>query len=337
MDVSPLVSIITPTYNHEKYISDCINSVLAQTYQNWEMIIIDDGSTDDTFNIAQSIAKDDQRISVFTQRNIGISRLAETYNLGLSKSKGKYIAVLEGDDVWLPEKLSIQVSGLEKDDSFVLSYGQAYSSHADLKSDYKLNSFWNISTEIKENDPVGSIAKRILFENFIPALTVIIRLECLKSIGGFKQPHHLPLVDLPTWMELSLYGKFYFVNVPVARWRVYPNQVTKTYTAEMWEGFYQHALSFYKEHPSVFGSEITRKSLDKFYFRKLVIAHSRSGRYQLIRKNFREARKSYARSIFHYGFHEPLWKVRSVIGILFSFFHLDIEGFARMLGRVSYK
>jgi hypothetical protein len=105
----------------------------------------------------------------------------------------------------------------------------------------------------------------------------------------------------------------------------------------MWEGFYQHALSFYEKHQSVFGLQVTRKSIDKFYFKKLVIAHSRSGRYQLIRKNFKEARKSYTRSIFHYGFYEPLWKVRSFIGILFSFFHLDIEGLARKLGRVSYK
>jgi glycosyltransferase involved in cell wall biosynthesis len=337
MDVSPLVSIITATYNHEKYISDCIHSVLAQTYQNWEMIIVDDGSNDNTYNIAQSFAKEDQRITVFTQKNIGIFRLAETYNFGLTKSKGKYIAVLEGDDVWLPEKLALQVSGLEKDDNLVLSYGQAYSSNEDLKSDYKLNSFENISTEVKENDPVGSLAKWIIYENFIPALTVVIRRESLELTGGFKQPNNLPLVDLPTWMDLSLRGKFCFVNVPLARWRVYPNQVTKTYTAEMWEGFYQHALSFYEKHQSVFGLQVTRKSIDKFYFKKLVIAHSRSGRYQLIRKNFKEARKSYTRSIFHYGFYEPLWKVRSFIGILFSFFHLDIEGLARKLGRVSYK
>ena len=106
---SPLVSIITPTYNHEKYIGECIRSVQSQTYSNWEMLIVDDGSTDNTFSIASELAAGDSRIHVYTQKNIGIFRLCETYNFALSESKGKYIAVLEGDDVWLPEKLSVQV------------------------------------------------------------------------------------------------------------------------------------------------------------------------------------------------------------------------------------
>ena len=337
MDAVPLVSIITPTYNHEKYISDCIHSVLTQTYQNWEMIIVDDGSIDNTYNIAHSCAEKDHRITVFAQKNIGIFRLAETYNFALKQSKGKYIAVLEGDDVWLPEKLALQVTGLEKDDHAVLSYGKAYSSREDLDFNYQLISLEHIPNEIKTNNPIGMIANRILFENFIPALTVVIRRESLDMIGGFKQSNHLPLVDLPTWIELSLYGKFIFVNSPCARWRVYPNQVTKTYTAEMWEGFYQHAISFYERHKSFFDKQVSRKGIDKFYFKKLVIAHSRSGRYQLIRKNFKEARKSYVRSILYYGFNEPSWKVRSFIGLIFSFFHLDIEWLAKSLGRASYK
>lgn len=334
---TPLVSIITPTYNHEKYITDCINSVISQTYQNWEMIIVDDGSTDNTYGIAKSFAEKDPRIKTFTQQNIGIFRLAETYNFALKESCGKYIAVLEGDDVWLENKLSIQIHELEKDSSLILSYGQAFSAKEDLSSNYQLNTFEHISKQIKENNPIGSIAKQILFENFLPALTVIIRKENLIKIGGFNQPFKLPLVDLPTWIELGMMGKFSFIDAPLAKWRVYPNQVTKTYTAEMWEGFYKHSLSFYDKHYSAFEKEIRKKDIINFYNKKLVIANSRSGRYKLIRKDFKGARKNYYKSIFCFGFNEPLWKIRSIIGLLFGLFHLDIELFAKVLGRVSYK
>lgn len=332
-----MVSIITPTYNHEKYIADCINSVLAQNYQNWEMIIVDDGSTDNTYSIAKSFAENDNRISVFTQENIGIFRLCETYNFALAKSKGEYIAVLEGDDVWLPKKLQLQVAELERNKKAVLSFTQAYASSEDMSKNIQLNSFEHIGSDIKNNNPIGSLTQHIIFENFLPALSVVIRRESLMTIGGFKQPNKLPLVDLPTWIELSLLGEFCFISEPCAKWRVYPHQVTKTYTAEMWEGFYLHAMSFFAKHESFLSAKISKKELETFYAKKLVMAHSRSGRYKLIRKNFKDARVNYMKSIFDYGLHEPIWKLRSVIGLLFSFLHLDIEWLAKLIGRVSYK
>jgi len=92
MITGPLVSIITPTYNHEKYIGDCIKSVQNQIYTNWEMIVISDGSTDETLLIAQSFAEKDSRIRIFSQSNVGIFRLAETYNFALKQTRGTYIA-----------------------------------------------------------------------------------------------------------------------------------------------------------------------------------------------------------------------------------------------------
>ncbi len=333
-----LVSIITPTYNHEKFISDCINSVLNQTYQNWEMIIVDDGSTDSTFIVAKEFAKKEPRIKVFTQKNIGIFRLAETYNFALSQSSGKYIAVLEGDDVWLPEKLEKQIPTLEEDDDIVLSWGRAYSSSVDLTTDYNMNLLINRDEKIITNTPVKSACEDFLYINFIPALTVILRRSTLESIGGFIQNFNLPLVDLPTWQQIALLGKFSFIDEPLGKWRFYPTQVTKTYTVEITEGFYKLALSYYKQNKNYFDSiNFKEKKLHKFYSKKLVICYSRSGRYKLIRKEFKRARKDYFISIFRFGFNEPIWKLRSLIGILFSIFKADIETFTKLIGRVSYK
>lgn len=335
---TPLVSIITPTYNHEKYIADCIHSAQQQTYTNWEMIVIDDGSTDNTFSIAKSFAENDKRIVVQTQKNVGIFRLADTYNLALSISKGKYIAVLEGDDVWLPEKLSLQVPTLEADNDAVLSWGRAFSSSVDLSIDYNMNLLIDREISILTNTPLKSACKDFLFINFIPALTVLVRKSALEKIGGFIQNFNLPLVDLPTWQQLSLIGKFTFIDAPLGKWRFYSTQVTKTYTVEITEGFYQLALNFYQQNLLHFeNTNLDINQLHEFYKKKLVICYSRSGRYKLIRRDFKGARKDYFKSIFCFGIKEPVWKLRSVVGIAFSLFNADVEGLTKKLGRITYK
>lgn len=333
---NPLVSIITPTYNHEKFISDCIESVLQQTYSNWEMIIVDDGSTDRTYEIALQYASKDDRIKVFTQKNVGIFRLAETYNFALSKSEGKYIAVLEGDDVWVAEKLEWQINEMEKNENIVLSWGRAYSSSFDLSKNLELFPINNYGEKIFNNNPIGYSLNKLIYTCFIPALTVIIRRSELKE--GFIQKYDLPLVDLPTWQYLALKGKFSYINVPLGSWRIYPNQITKTYTANMAEGFYKLAMELYSKNAELLSElDITKGKINNYFLDLLVINYSRSGRYKLLRADFKGARKDYLKSVFKFGFHKPDWKIRSLIGILFSVFNKDIEGFTKKIGRVSYK
>lgn len=336
---SPLVTIITPTYNHESFIADCIKSVLNQTYTNWEMIIVDDGSTDNTFSEATKLAETDSRIQVFTQKNVGIFKLGETYNFALAKAKGKYIAILEGDDVWLPEKLDLQVSTMESNPEAILSWGKAYRSKADLGELYALNpTVEEFDEKLFTNNPIGTITNKLLFENFISALTILIRKSTLDQIGGFIQNNGLPLVDLPTLQQLSLKGTFTYINEPLGKWRTYPLQVTKIHAVQMAEGFYKLSLDFFRENKSYFESfSINEKKIHKFYNRLLVVSYSRSARYKLIRKDFSGARKDYLKSIFCFGINKPDWKLRSIIGLMFSLFHSDIETFTKKLGRISYK
>jgi len=98
--------------------------------------------------LQKNFADGDPRIQLYTQTNVGIFRLGETYNFALSKAKGKYIAVLEGDDVWMPAKLEMQLSEMEADENIVLSFGKAYSSSSDLKSDYSLSDFSARSVDV---------------------------------------------------------------------------------------------------------------------------------------------------------------------------------------------
>ena len=333
----PLVSIISPTYNHEKFIADCIESVLAQSYTNWEMIIIDDGSTDSTYTIACDYSKKDKRIKSFTQKNIGIFRLGESYNFALKQSAGEYVAILECDDVWLPEKLKIQVDMLEQKPECVLSWGKAYLSATDLSYNYYLAPQVDKDVNLFNNKPVGVFLKKFI-KNFIPAVTIVIRRSALIEIGGFIQGFNLPLVDVPTTFELLMRGEFAYIDKPLGHWRIYPNQVTKTYIGQMTTSFYALIQSFLQRFPIVFQEQgITKKEIDDHFRNQLVVAYSRSGRYKLIRKDFKGARKDYLHSIIHYGLVQPTWKLRSLVGFFFSFFRLDVEWLARLIGHDSYK
>ena len=119
--MSELVSIITPTYNAEKFITETLKSVQNQTYQNWEMILVDDASTDKTIKIISDFAEKDSRIKLFKlEKNSGngFSR-----NVALEKAVGKYIAYLDADDLWFPNKLEKQIAFLKENNShFTFSF-----------------------------------------------------------------------------------------------------------------------------------------------------------------------------------------------------------------------
>jgi len=118
-----LISVIIPAYNAEKYISETIESVIAQTYTNWELLVIDDGSTDATTDIVRSFAGRDERIHLYiNEKNMGVAR---TRNRGFDLARGEYIALLDSDDVWLSEKLARQLSLAQQTGAEIIycSYG----------------------------------------------------------------------------------------------------------------------------------------------------------------------------------------------------------------------
>jgi len=203
----PKVSIITPTYNHERYIEQCINSALNQSYPNWEMLIVDDGSDDTTPDIVSGFT--DRRVKYYRQLHKGPQRLGETYNFALSQSSGELIAILEGDDFWPHNKLELQIKSFA-DPNVVLSFGQfifAYDMDSIVK--YRKPPFSPAYT-LNNNTPIGT-ALPTLFGGTAPAaVTIMIRKEALDTIGGFKQLFNNPYVDFPTLLELSMLGRFHY-------------------------------------------------------------------------------------------------------------------------------
>ena len=112
--MSELISIITPLYNSENFIQDMIKSVQGQTYRNWEMIVIDDGSQDNGPNIVRKISKEDERIKLIIQKKH--SGPSKVRNIAIELAKGRYLAFLDSDDMWHEEKLEKQIRFMQSNE-----------------------------------------------------------------------------------------------------------------------------------------------------------------------------------------------------------------------------
>lgn len=120
---SPLISVVMPAYNAERFLEEAVRSVMDQTFQDWELLILEDCATDGTYALAERLAAEDDRITLLKNEwNMGV---AKTRNRGFDLCRGKYVALLDSDDVWHPEKLAMQISLAEKTGADIIycSYG----------------------------------------------------------------------------------------------------------------------------------------------------------------------------------------------------------------------
>lgn len=231
---TPTVSVVTVTHNHENWIVDCIWSVRRQTYTDWEMLVLDDGSTDRTQSQMMACASYDSRITAISQDNKGVFKLAENYNTLLAKAKGKYIAVLDGDDMWYKDKLQRQVDALEAHPECVFSWGRIEHMSANMQTVQRVVPVLGTTDDQYYNNwPVGSILKVLIDRNPVGCPTYFIRKDALDRIGGFQQDKAVVCVDYMTLVRLALVGEFYFDRNVLARYRVSPNQMSQVHRSVM--------------------------------------------------------------------------------------------------------
>ena len=168
MEKQPLVSVIMPCYNMERYIADTIHSVINQTYTDWELLIVDDASTDGTVALVQSIAEQDERIRFSV--NAEHSGIAPTRNRCIENSTGRYLAFLDADDVWHPNKLQQQLQFMQEHkvefsyssydliDENGKTLGKTIQTAGDLNyNDYLRNTIIGCSTVMLDTDRVGLV------------------------------------------------------------------------------------------------------------------------------------------------------------------------------------
>lgn len=199
------VSVITPSYNSEKYIAETIRSVQGQTYQDWEMIIVDDHSDDDTCKIIEEICKDEPRIKLLRQdKNLGAGA-ARTRSM--QASKGRFIAYLDADDIWLPEKLEKQVAFmLEKNIGFSCVSYEVIDDHGN-----RLNKEVHM---LKKVDYIGFLTNNLLQTVGIMVDTEIIDKKYL------IMPDLRRRQDAATWLQILKAGyKCYGLGSVLAQYR----------------------------------------------------------------------------------------------------------------------
>ena len=241
----PRVSVIIPTYNQARFIPATISSVLEQTYKDFEIIVIDDGSTDDT---QKELERFGSKIKVILQPN---SERAVSRNNGVKNSTGAYIAFLDSDDLWSPDKLEKQVEVLDNLKDIVLVYGQSYRIN-DKGEQIK-------SAKRQMHGFSGNVFEKLLMRNFIVSATPMIKREDFDKTAGF-QTKYIPYEDWEFWLRFSLLGEFYFLPTPMSYYRIHPEQSVKQATAENIERVTNLLLedSFKLEETS---EDIIRKSL----------------------------------------------------------------------------
>jgi len=204
MNIKPEVSVIIPTYNRGYLVGRSIESVLNQTYHNFELIIVDDASTDNTKEVIKKYQKVDSRIIYLNHdKNKGGSAARNT---GIKAAKGKYFAFQDSDDEWLPEKLEKQMKYFEKSPSVI---GVVYTGFWRIKNDEKR---YIPSDKIMNKD--SRIHNELLRSNFIGTPTILINKDCLKDVGYFDET--LPrLQDWELVLRLSKKYIFKFIDEPL--------------------------------------------------------------------------------------------------------------------------
>lgn len=195
---TPKVSVIIPTYNRANLISKSIESVLNQTYTDFELIVIDDGSTDNTWDVVKSF--DDERVKyVRHEKNKG---LAASRNTGIKHSNGVFISFQDDDDKWLPEKLEKEIKLLKSSEQNV---GIVYSGLCRIDGDKK--TYWPESRHIKKE---GNLTNELIASNFVHSL-VSIRKSCFEKVGLYDE-NLRAAEDWDLNLRLSKYYEFKFIN-----------------------------------------------------------------------------------------------------------------------------
>ncbi|MBQ2176395.1 MAG: glycosyltransferase family 2 protein [Prevotella sp.] len=234
MESQPLVSVIMPCYNMASYVSDSIKSVIAQTYPHWELLIVDDASSDETVNIIKSYAQADSRIKfAIKKQNSGIS---DTRNQCIQMAQGQFLAFLDADDIWHPEKL-------EKQLSFMLAknIGFTYSTYDWIDEDGKImNKFINT---------IGNLDYKTYLRNTIIGCSTVMVNKAIT--GDVFVPKFRTSEDTATWLDILRKGLMaYAIDESLVSYRIRRKSASSNKiraSIDLWKVYRQHEkLPFFK-------------------------------------------------------------------------------------------
>ena len=244
--IKGLVSVILPAFNAERFIAEAIQSVLAQTYEPIETIIVDDGSTDGTTKVAGEFG---EKVRVISQKNSGAGAAR---NRGIREARGEYIAFLDADDLWFSDKLKRQISLLEEHEDvclvsglceYVNEMGEAVEGSFECQKDLC-------------NQPISLYKELLLRGNRIWTSSVVLRKRAFQDVGLFDETKRRSQ-DYDMWIRVGEKNKFYIMNEKVGKYRLVKTSLThKSVRHE-----YEAQLEILKKHSWRFQPAEYRKRL----------------------------------------------------------------------------
>lgn len=209
-EIFPLVSIVIPAYNHEKYIEKSILSVIKQSYPNIELIVINDGSSDSTLEVIKNLRKKFD-FKICNQNNQG---QCQALNRGIREySKGEYIGILASDDFWAKEKISLQMKKLinNKNSDFCFSQAVKFSQDSEI-----LN-----NRIFPKKCLSGNLLRRVFLSQHVPAGTILFKRSLYEDVGGFDE--NLEEEDWDFVIKCASLTQFTSVNKPLLFYRIHGN------------------------------------------------------------------------------------------------------------------
>lgn len=246
----PLVSVIVPSYNHSRYISECLQSILDQDYPNFELIIVDDASTDNSQEIISGFAGQDSRIAfVANEKNLGLTR---TLNKALKHfAKGEYIIEIASDDIFCPDRIKSQVDFMEQHPEFGFAYSRAYQIDKNSK----------IIGEVSLAPRTGWIFDDLFLARFnIPASTCIYRSKVFEEVGYYNQ--EAMVEDSDIWYKITKKYQVGFLDIFTVYYRRHETNMSRKYV-EMYYDSLQR-LGRYKQEPMY--KKAMRQAIVKGFF-----------------------------------------------------------------------
>jgi glycosyltransferase involved in cell wall biosynthesis len=207
----PLISVIIPVYNGEKTIQETIESVLNQTFKDFELLIINDGSQDATLDIVERIK--DPRLKVFSCPNAGVSA---TRNRGISLASGEYISFIDADDLWTPDKLEAQLRVLQENPKAAVAY--SWTDHIDESGHF--------FRQGPHSNFTGDVYGMLLLSDFVGnGSNPLIRSQAFTEVGGFDESL-IPAADWDMWLRLAACYEFFAVTSPQILYRISPSSMS---------------------------------------------------------------------------------------------------------------
>ncbi|WP_373481318.1 glycosyltransferase family 2 protein [Geminocystis sp.] len=237
MQENPLVSCTIIFFNQEKFIEEAIASVINQTYQNWELLLVDDGSTDKSTQIAQNYAeKYPEKIKYLEHENHQNRGNSATRNLGLKYAKGDLIGFLDGDDVWLPKKLEEQIIILKNNPSVKMIYGRTviWYSWTGKPEDQDRNFFMSLGVEANTIVQPPELIIKLLDQGCQAPTTCnpLIRKEVFKEIGTFEEQFKDLYDDRVFFSKIQLKAPIFVADNYWAKYRRHPDSLCSNVTQD---------------------------------------------------------------------------------------------------------